>query len=258
MDESRRRDEADGQALLAGRQAEAEGDVALARAAVADGDDVLAPLDVVRARQLQHQHLVQRRQRQEVEAVEAFDRRELRRLDPALDHPPLAVDHLHLGQPHQVTRMVDALGGALPGDLVVLAQERRQLQRLQMVGEQDLRCVGHAATPARQIHVRPRRGRRDRCLGQIRIDRHVEAWRTPLDAAQHQMLHGIEADRAAGDGVAHGGGHVVDLEHLHQPQHLHELALALLAHPGFQKTPQRRELLGQLPIRPVAPPGRAR
>jgi 2-polyprenyl-6-methoxyphenol hydroxylase-like FAD-dependent oxidoreductase len=35
-----------------------------------------------------------------------------------------------------------------PGDLVVLPQERRQLQRLQMVGEQDLRCVGHAATPA--------------------------------------------------------------------------------------------------------------
>ncbi len=60
VDESRRRDEADRQALLAGRQSEPERDVALARPAVADGDDVLAPLDVVRARQLQHQHLVQR------------------------------------------------------------------------------------------------------------------------------------------------------------------------------------------------------
>jgi len=54
VDESRRRDEADRQALLAGRQSEPERDVALARPAVADGDDVLAPLDVVRARQLQH------------------------------------------------------------------------------------------------------------------------------------------------------------------------------------------------------------
>ena len=30
------------------------------------------------------------------------------------------------------------------------------------------------------------------------------------------MLHGIEADRAAPDGVAHGGRHIVDLERLHQ------------------------------------------
>jgi hypothetical protein len=63
-------------------------------------------------------------------------------------HPALAINHLHLGQPHQVTRMVDALSGTLAGDLVVFAQERRQLQCLQMVGEQDLRGVGHAASPA--------------------------------------------------------------------------------------------------------------
>ncbi len=85
-----------------------ERDMALARATVADRDDILAPLNVVRARQFQHQHFVQRWQRQEVEAVEAFDGREPRRLDPALHHAPLTVNHLHLGQPHQVTRMVDA------------------------------------------------------------------------------------------------------------------------------------------------------
>ncbi|MEH6952693.1 hypothetical protein V4R08_15560 (plasmid) [Nitrobacter sp. NHB1] len=33
------------------------------------------------------------------------------------------------------------------------------------------------------------------------------------------MLHSIEADRTARDRVAHGCGHVVDLEHLHQSQH---------------------------------------
>ena len=44
--------------------------------------------------------------------------------------------------------MVDAFGGALPGDLVVLAQEGRQLQRLEVVRQQDLRRVAHDAAPA--------------------------------------------------------------------------------------------------------------
>ena len=70
-------------------------------------------------------------------------------LDPPLDYPALSVNHLHLGQPHQVTRMVDPFSGTLAGDLVVLTQERRQLQCLQVVAEQNLRCVGHAVTPVR-------------------------------------------------------------------------------------------------------------
>ena len=44
--------------------------------------------------------------------------------------------------------MVDAFGGALPGQLVVLAQEGRQLQRLEVVREQNLRRVAHGAAPA--------------------------------------------------------------------------------------------------------------
>ena len=47
----------------------------------------------------------------------------------------------------QVADVIDAFRGALPGDLVVLAQEGRQLQRLEVVGEQHLRCVGHAPSP---------------------------------------------------------------------------------------------------------------
>ena len=61
-------------------------------------------LDVLRAGQLQHQCLVERRQRQEVEAVEALDRREPRLLDPALDHAPFALDQLQFGQPQQIAR----------------------------------------------------------------------------------------------------------------------------------------------------------
>ena len=47
----------------------------------------------------------------------------------------------------QIADMVDAVGGALPGELVVLAQEGRQLERLEVMGEQKLGRVGHHATP---------------------------------------------------------------------------------------------------------------
>ena len=100
-----------------------------------------------RAGELQHQGLVERRQGQEVEAVEAFDRREPGLLDPPLDHPPLPLDQLQFGKTQQVTGMVDALGGALPGELVVFAQEGRQLERLEVMGEQKLGRVGHDAAP---------------------------------------------------------------------------------------------------------------
>lgn len=171
-----------------------------ARSAVADGDDILAPLDVVRARWRGCKALgwfcrltVYRTSCSAMatpgsQAIEAFNGREPRRLDPALHHAPFAINHLHLGQPHQVTRMVDVFSRTQSGDLVVLPQERRQLQRFQMVGEQDLRCVGHTAAPANRSMLLPRRCCRDRRFGKIRIDRHVEAWPTPLDAAYHILI----------------------------------------------------------------------
>ena len=70
----------------------------------------------------------------------------------------------------------------------------------------------------------------------------------PLDAAQNQMLDRIEADDAALDRVTHGGRDVVEREGLHQPQDLHELALARLTHARFEQTAQRHELLRQLPV----------
>jgi hypothetical protein len=45
------------------------------------------------------------------------------------------------------TGMIDPLGGALPGEFVVFAQERRQLERLEMMREQQLRRVTHDAAP---------------------------------------------------------------------------------------------------------------
>ena len=84
-------------------------------------------------------------------AVEALDHGEARRLDAPLDHAALAVDQLELGQTQEIENVVDAFRGALPGDLVVLSQEGRELERLEVVGEQQLRCVGHARSPGSRL-----------------------------------------------------------------------------------------------------------
>jgi hypothetical protein len=92
------RGEADRQALLAGSQSQPKSNVALPGAAVADRDHVLSASDVLAAGKLQHQGLVERGDRREIETIQALHRREPRLLDAALDHPPFPVDQLQLGQ----------------------------------------------------------------------------------------------------------------------------------------------------------------
>jgi hypothetical protein len=91
------------------------------------------PLDPFAPSQFQHLDLVEARDRLEVEAVQTFDRRELRRLDPTLDHPPFAVDHLQFHQPAEELDMVQPLGGALPGQLLVFPQEGRKVGSLSVL-----------------------------------------------------------------------------------------------------------------------------
>ncbi len=43
--------------------------------------------------------------------------------------------------------MIDIFGGALAGQLVVFAQEGRQLQGFQMMGQQELWRIAHAEAP---------------------------------------------------------------------------------------------------------------
>src|SRR5438270_10853311 len=122
----------------------------LAGTAVADRDHVVAASEVLAASELQHQCLIERRDRREVETVQALYCREPCLLDAALDHPPFPVDQFELGQAQEVTRMVDALGGALLGELVVFAQEGWQLERLEVMGEQKLGRVAHRETLVRR------------------------------------------------------------------------------------------------------------
>ena len=112
---------------------QAQGNVGLAGAAVADGDDVLPVLYVLAAGQRQHQGLVHRGDGHKVEGVQGLDRGEAGRPDPALHHAPVAVDEFQFRQPEQVPWMVHPLGGALGRQLPVLPQEAGQLQLLQVV-----------------------------------------------------------------------------------------------------------------------------
>ena len=140
--------EANGQALLAGGKAQGERYVRLPGSAGAESDDVLATLDPFAAGQLQDLHLVELRYGGKIETVETFDDREFGCLDTPLDLAAIPFDHLPLGKPAEVPDVVDALGGAKPGQFLILPLEGRQLQALEVVGKQDIRCFGaHAASP---------------------------------------------------------------------------------------------------------------
>ena len=74
-------------------------------------------VDVVAARQIKHQHFVQRRDRGEVEGIEAFDRGEVRSTDPPLHQPAFAIEQFQLRQPQQEFRMIRAILRALAATL---------------------------------------------------------------------------------------------------------------------------------------------
>ena len=125
--------EAHGHPALAGGQSQTQGDVGLAGAAVADGDDVFTALDAFTPGQFHPQCLVHRGDGRKVEAVQAFHGGEAGGPDPPLHHALVPVNELKLGQPEQVLGMIHTLGGALGSHLSVLSEEAGQLQFLQVV-----------------------------------------------------------------------------------------------------------------------------
>ena len=78
----------DRHAALTGGEAESQSDVALACAAVAKRDDVLAPQDVFAPRQFQDQHLVERGNGVELETVDPLHGWKARGVNAALHHEP--------------------------------------------------------------------------------------------------------------------------------------------------------------------------
>ena len=183
-------------------------------AAWAEQDRVLATVDAVAAREIQHQHLVEARDCLEVDALELFDDGEAGLPDAAL-----AIDHLHFHHPGQELHLIQVFGRALARRFLVFPQEGWQLQV--MFGQD-----AGASTMASRVAQSAARGGGDEGLGQVRVARQVEMHGPSLDAGQQEMLHGIEADQATCHRVLHRCRLLRLREVLQQAQHLDVFALA--------------------------------
>jgi hypothetical protein len=146
MDEAGSGGEGNREPPLTGSKPQGQGNMGLPGTAVAENDNVVAGEDELAAHQLQDQRLVEGGHCRKIEGVQAFYRREAGVADAPLNQAALAVDQLQFGQAQQVSGMIDALAGTVTGDLLVLAQESRQLERFQVMRQQHLRRRGaHAA-----------------------------------------------------------------------------------------------------------------
>ena len=100
-------------------------------------DHVLATLDPFAPGEIEDLGFVHRRDGLELEAVEALDGGELHRLDAPLHEAPFTVDELELDQAREELDVVQALVRRQARHLLVLAKERRELEGLEPVLEQD-------------------------------------------------------------------------------------------------------------------------
>ena len=122
-------------AALASRQAERKTNMRLARAAIAERDDVFARDDVLAARQLQDERLVERGDRRKVESVEALYRREPGGADAALNHPSFTVDEYEFDDSQQIADVVLAVARGFKGNLLIFPQDGRKFELAQASGE---------------------------------------------------------------------------------------------------------------------------
>src|ERR1700704_879733 len=111
----------------------------LAGAAVAESNNIVAGDDIFTTGQFENERLVERWNGSEVERVETLHRRETGGADATLDHAPLAIDEFKLGEAQEEADMIETLVGGLCGDLFIFAQEGRQFELSQVMGEQNLR-----------------------------------------------------------------------------------------------------------------------
>ena len=106
---------------------------------VSEGDDVVASDDIFATREFENEWFVERWNGGEVERVETFHRREMHGADAPLDHAPFAIDEFELGETQKEADMIETFARGLRGDFFIFAQEGRQLELPQMMGEQNLR-----------------------------------------------------------------------------------------------------------------------
>lgn len=100
---------------------------------------------------------------------------------------------------------------------------------------------------AEQRQVAGRRGLLDLRSRQLRILTQIQPRRPLFEAAQQQVLDGVERDRSQLEGLPCGGSDLFAGEVFEQAQNLHVLAFARLAQPRLEQAPQTHQLFGQLP-----------
>src|SRR5262245_31510828 len=97
MHETGRRTESNGEAALAGGEAESQTHMRLAGAAVAQSDDVFAGDNIFAASEFKRQRLVERWDGGEVECVKTFYRRKASGTNAAPDHAPFTINEFEFG-----------------------------------------------------------------------------------------------------------------------------------------------------------------
>src|SRR6202051_4202587 len=111
----------------------------LAGGAVAESNNIVVGDDIFTTGQFENERLVERWNGSEVERVETLHRGKAGGADAALDHAPFAIDEFELGEAQKIAGMIEPLTGGFRGNFVLFAQERRQFELPQMMGEQNLR-----------------------------------------------------------------------------------------------------------------------
>src|ERR1700732_5337567 len=111
----------------------------LSRAGITQSNNIVAGDEIFAAREFECQRLGERWNGREVERVESFHRRTTRGADAAFDRALFAIDEFELGEAQKEADMIEPLARGLCGDLFIFAQEGRQFELTQMMGEQNLR-----------------------------------------------------------------------------------------------------------------------
>jgi hypothetical protein len=124
----------------------------LAGAGITQSNNIVAGDEICAAREFENERLVERWNGGEVERVETFHRREMRGADAPLDHAPFAIDEFELGETQKEADMIETFARGLRGDFFIFAQEGRQLELPQMMGEQNLRRR-RAGNRSRRCHA---------------------------------------------------------------------------------------------------------
>src|ERR1700735_910849 len=124
----------------------------LSRAGITQSNNIVAGDEIFAAREFKCQRLVERWNGGEVERVEIFHRRKMRGADAALDHAPFAIDEFEFGETQQEADMIETLACRLRGDFFIFAQEGRQFELPQVMGDQTLR-LRRAGSSSRRRHA---------------------------------------------------------------------------------------------------------